>query len=124
MINKDKHNASPNNVKSAGRRQDNMAGSDEVIIEALEGKKNFKGYSLEELRYRLVVNRLKIAVTRDKLLLMTSPKMEKSANSISEYVSGFNSFFKYLDVAMVAYAITRRVTSVLRFFVPKRKNKN
>jgi hypothetical protein len=54
-------------------------------------------------------------------MLMTSPKMQKSANSISEYVSGFNAFFKYVDIAMVAYAITRRVASAVRFFLPKRK---
>jgi len=123
MNNRNKHNTSKNDVKPESRRPDSVTDSEEVMIETLEGKSNFKGYTLEELRYRLVVNRLKIAVTRDKLLLMTSPKMEKSANSISEYVSGFNSFFKYIDVAMVAYAITRRVTSVLRFFVPRRKKK-
>lgn len=91
------------------------------MLDALEGKSNFKGYTLDELRYRLVVNRLKITVTHDKLMLMTSPKMQKSANSISEYVSGFNAFFKYVDIAMVAYAITRRVASAVRFFLPKRK---
>lgn len=95
--------------------------SDKGMLDALEGKSDFKGYTLDELRYRLVVNRLKIKVTHDKLLLMTSPKMQKSANSISEYVSGFNAFFRYVDIAMVAYAITRRVVSALRFFVPKRK---
>lgn len=101
----------------AGSKPDSGTG----MLDALEGKSNFKGYTLDELRYRLVVNRLKITVTHDKLLLMTSPKMQRSANSISEYVSGFNSFFRYVDIAMVAYAIMRRVSAALRFFVPKRK---
>ena len=80
----------------------------------------FKGYTLEELKLRRVVNELKIASVKDRLMLMVSPQKKSEANTISSYIHGFDSFIKYLDIAMLAYGITRRVSGFFRRFSRRR----
>ena len=72
----------------------------------------FKGYTLEELKLRRVV--------KDRLMLMVSPQKKSEANTISSYIHGFDSFIKYLDIAMLAYGITRRVSGFFRRFSRRR----
>lgn len=81
----------------------------------------FKGYDLDELRYKLVVNRLKISLTQDRLLMLVSLRMQRNANTLTGYVSGVNSFIRYFDIAMVAFTIFHKLTSIWRFFFPRRQ---
>ena len=53
-------------------------------------------------------------------MLMVSPQKKSEANTISSYIHGFDSFIKYLDIAMLAYGITRRVSGFFRRFSRRR----
>lgn len=81
----------------------------------------FKGYDLDKLRYKIVVNRLKISLTQDRLLMLVSPRMQRNANTLTGYVSGVNSFIRYFDIAMVAFTILHKLASIWRFFFPRRQ---
>lgn len=83
-------------------------------------KPDFKGYTLEELRLRRVVNQLKIAAAKDRLMLMVSPQMKGEVKTISGCIRGFDSFMKYFDIAMLAYGVTRRVSGFFRRFSRRR----
>ncbi len=73
----------------------------------------FKGYTIDELRMNKVVSELKIAAAKDRLMMMVSPEVKGEVNTIKSCVRGFDTFMKYLDVALLAYGISRRVS---RFF--------
>ena len=73
----------------------------------------FKGYTIDELRMKKVVSELKIAAAKDRLMMMVSPEVKGEVNTIKSCVRGFDTFMKYLDVALLAYGISRRVS---RFF--------
>ena len=73
----------------------------------------FKGYTIDELRMNKVVSELKIAAAKDRLMMMVSPDVKGEVNTIKSCVRGFDTFMKYLDVALLAYGISRRVS---RFF--------
>lgn len=83
-------------------------------------KKNFKGYTLAELRYRRALTSLKIEMTTEKLKLLTSPKMQKEAKTVTGYVKGFESALRYVDYALIAYSVTRRVGNFFRRFGGKK----
>lgn len=73
----------------------------------------FKGYTIDELRMKKVVSELKIAAAKDRIMMMVSPEVKGEVNTIKSCVRGFDTFMKYLDVALLAYGISRRVS---RFF--------
>ena len=77
---------------------------------------HFKGYTLEELRLKKVVNELKVAAAKDRLMLMVSPQMKGEVKTISGCIRGFDNFMKYFDIAMLAYGVTRRVSGFFRRF--------
>lgn len=79
-------------------------------------KKNFKGYTLEEMRLHKVVNDLKINAVKDRLAMMVSPRAKNEAGAVAGCINGFESFMRYVNIAMVAYGITRRVTAFFRRF--------
>ena len=91
-------------------------------IEAQVHEAGFRGYNYDEIRYQLMVNRLKIEITRDKLAMLASPRMQQNANHLSGYVSGVSTFLRYFDIAMVGYTIIKKVASVVRFFLPHRQS--
>lgn len=82
---------------------------------------SFKGYTLEEMRMRKVVNELKIKITKEKLYSMVSPKAREESNAIKSCVRGFDNAMKYFDIAMMAYGVTKRVFSLFRRFGGKRR---
>lgn len=92
------------------------------VSEAPVAAAPFKGYTLDELRYKMVVNQLKISVVQDRLLMLVSPKMQRNADTLTGYVSNFSSFMRYFDIAMLAVGVFRKLVSVWRFFFPKRQN--
>lgn len=81
----------------------------------------FKGYDLDELRYKIVVNRLKISLTQDRLLMLVSPRMQRNANTLTGYVSGVNSFIRYFDLIMVGFTIFHKITSIMHLFSRRKK---
>ncbi len=82
----------------------------------LRRKHNFRGYTLNELRMRKVVNELKIGAAKDRLMLFVSPEVKNEVGAIKNYVRGFDTFMKYLDIALLAYGISRRVSRFFRKF--------
>ena len=89
------------------------------IFEASE--KEFRGYTLDEIRYKLVVNRLKIGIAKEKIVMLTSPKVQNESNALSGYMSGIGSIMRYIDIAVIAYTVFKKFTSVVRIFRPKRR---
>ena len=84
---------------------------------ALRHKKHgFRGYTLEELRYRRVVNRLKIDIAQERLRMTVSRQAKKEETTVAGVVSGFQNIMRYADIAMVAFGITRKVSSFFRKF--------
>ena len=84
---------------------------------------HFKGYTLEEMRMRKVVNELKIDITKEKLRSMVSPKAREESNAIKSYVRGFDSAMKYFDIAMLAFGVGKRVFSLFRRIGGKRRTR-
>lgn len=84
-------------------------------------EKPFKGYTLEEMRYRKVVTQLKIEVARERLMMAVSPKVKGEAQTISSYVRGFDTAMRYADIAMLAYSIMRKVGNFFSFFAGRKR---
>lgn len=83
-------------------------------------KVDFKGYTLEEIRLKKVINELKIAAAKDRLMLLVSPQVKGEVSTISGCIKGFDNILKYFDIAMLAYGITRRVAGFFRRFQRRR----
>lgn len=77
-------------------------------------RKNFQGYTLSELRYRRALTSLKIDMAKERLRLLTSPKMQSEAQAMTGYVKGAQTILRYVDYALLAYNVTRKVSSVFR----------
>ena len=60
-----------------------------------------------------VVSELKIAAAKNRLMMMVLSEVKGDVNTIKSCLRGFDTFMKYLDVALLAYGISRRVS---RFF--------
>ncbi len=82
--------------------------------------KEFRGYTLEELRYRRVVNRLKIDIAQERLKMTLSGQTKKEEAAVSGAVNSFQTVMRFVDIAMVAFGITRKVSSFFRKFSRKR----
>lgn len=76
----------------------------------------FRGYTLEEIRYRRLVNRLKIDIAQERLRMTFSRQTKKEETAISGAVNSFQTVMRFVDIAMVAFGITRRVSSFFRKF--------
>lgn len=83
-------------------------------------KKPFRGYTLDEIRYRRLVTGLKIEVAQERFMMLVSPKLREEKEAINGTVNGFQNFMRAVDIAMIAYSITRRVTKIFRRFSRKK----
>lgn len=76
----------------------------------------FKGYTLEELRIRRIINELKIRAVKDRLRLTYSFGAKGEAGTVKHYMNSFDNMMRYVDIAMLAYGVTRRVARLFRRF--------
>jgi len=83
-------------------------------------RKAFAGYTLEELRIRKVVNELKINAAKEQIALFVSPQVQGEVKSFSNCIRSFDTVMKYFDIAMLAYGISRRVSSFFGRFSRKK----
>ena len=83
----------------------------------------FKGYTLDEIRYRRALVDLKIAVAQDRLKSIASNKFVRQTQTVSEYAFGLNTILRYIDVAMIGYSVMRRISSFFRLFRSHSRNK-
>lgn len=81
----------------------------------------FKGYTLEELKYRKAVTRLKIDLTTERLRLYCNPRLKEEVQTVSGYVQGFENVMRYIDYAMVAYNISRKIGNFMGRFSRSKK---
>ena len=72
------------------------------------GKKKFKGYSLNELRYRMMVNDLKIQFAKSSL----------AAEMASE--KRLDTWLTYGQVALFSYRTAKKILSIFHGFKKKR----
>jgi len=83
-------------------------------------EKTFRGYTLDEIRHRKLVNNLKIESAQDRVMLLFSPKVKEEAKTINGTVNNFHNFMRALDIAIVAYNVTRRISKIFRKFSRKK----
>lgn len=76
----------------------------------------FRGYTLDEIRTRRVINELKINMAKERLLLTLTPREPREEQALHSAMSGFQNVMRYADIALVAFSATRRITSFLRKF--------
>lgn len=76
----------------------------------------FRGYTLEEIRYRRMVNGLKIEVAKERLMLLTLSQFRSESDAVSGAVTNFQQVMKWADIALAAYSVGRRVFSFFRRF--------
>lgn len=77
--------------------------------------KNWGGYTLDELRYRIVVNRVSLNVEKQRLteigqMITTNPFGVIGGNSLIGYLEKIMSALNYFDVAM---KVIRRIREIL-----------
>ena len=75
----------------------------------------FRGYTISEIRYQLILNHIKTEITRNQLMQIVSPPVQRTAG----YASWIRSFIRYFDIAILSYTIFRKLTSIIRIFRPR-----
>lgn len=81
----------------------------------------FKGYTLEEIRYRRMVNSLKIDVIKEKLSRTIGTDERKAESAVAGYVQTFQNLMQWFDIVMIAVGAFRKIASVFSFFSPRKK---
>lgn len=74
-----------------------------------KNEQEFKGYTLDEIRYMKVVNTLKINLVQDQLMMTFSPRITSEAQTVAGYMRYFETSMKYADIAIMAYNMFRRM---------------
>lgn len=77
--------------------------------------RSWDGYTLDELRYRIVVNRVSLNVEKQRLtefgqMVNANPFGVISGNSLSGYFEKIMSALNYFDIAM---KVVRRIREIL-----------
>ena len=79
-------------------------------------KRKFKGYTIEDIRYRQLVNDLKIKIEQDKLMLEVMPPEPPLGVSSSTVSQRIDMIITYGQMAFMAFKIVRRVRSFFQKF--------
>ena len=88
-------------------------------VAAPAGKKKFKGYSLNELRYRMMVNDLKIQFAKSSLAAeMASEKRREESNMLGLWMS-LDTWLTYGQVALFSYRTAKRYSP---YFTGSKRN--
>lgn len=78
---------------------------------------SFEGYTLDELRYRLLVNRLKISVQKERISTVLMPSLRDTGGWVARLIptmAHFDSVLKYADVALLSFTVGRKLISFFR----------
>lgn len=85
-------------------------------VQLHSNENSFKGYTLEELRARKVVNELKIDIVKNRIRRVVSPHESQKANTVKGYVKGFDFMMRYFNYAVLTFGISRRLLRLFRRF--------
>lgn len=75
--------------------------------------KTWRGYSLEELRYRRALNEVAIAIEKDKLMRQVSetlPRNEAGSSMLSRAIGALT----YMDYVIIAFKLMTRMSKLYR----------
>lgn len=83
-------------------------------------KKEFRGYTVDELRYRLMVNDLKIQFTRSRLAAELSAEKNQDSSSLSGMWLNLDTWLTYGQIALFSYRTVKKIISIFHGFKKKR----
>lgn len=79
-----------------------------------QNNKDFKGYTLEEIRYRKMVNTLKIDLLKQKIHTTVKPEEERAENAVASVVGSFQMAMQWFDMAMLAVGVGKKLYRTFR----------
>lgn len=79
-------------------------------------KRKFRGYTIEDIKYRQLVNDLKIKIEQDKLMLEIMPPEPPLGVSSTTVSQRIDMIITYGQMAFMAFKIVRRVRSFFQKF--------
>lgn len=79
-------------------------------------KSKFKGYTIEDLKYKQLVNDLKIKIEQDKLMLEVMPPEPPLGVSSATVSQRIDMLISYGQMAFMAFKIGRRVSTFFKRF--------
>lgn len=85
-----------------------------------KGKKKFKGYTVDELRYRLMVNDLKIQFTRSRLAAELSAGKSQESAPLAGMWFNLDTWLTYGQIALFSYRTVKKILSIFHGFKKKR----
>lgn len=77
----------------------------------------FEGYTLDEIRYRLLVNRLKINMQKERISTIIMPGLRETGGIVGRFMPAmahFDSWLKYADVALLSFTLGRKLMAFIR----------
>lgn len=74
----------------------------------------FKGYTLQELHYRKMVNKLKIDLQKERLNMVIGPARQAAGAAEERAVTGLERLAQYANMALLAYRLGRRAVVAIR----------
>ena len=87
--------------------------------EKLEATKKFKGFDLEQLRFRLLVNDIKIQYAKSQLAATFNTQQEGNKRGLSA-MEKVESAVTFVQIAMFSFRLAKKITSIFHGFKKKR----
>lgn len=80
-------------------------------------QKQFKGYTVDEMRYKLLVNSFKIKVQQERLMLELMPPATRDGAVRSGWSRRLDTMINYGQLAFMAFTMARKIIlPVHRYF--------
>lgn len=79
-------------------------------------KTKFKGYTLEDIKYKMLVNELKIKIQQDRLLLELVPPESPIGVTQTSLSERIDKAISYGQMAFLVFNIFRKASSFFRKF--------
>ena len=83
-------------------------------------KENFKGYDLNQLRYRLMVNDLKIQFAKSQLATEMAAERRREETNIAGMWLNLETWITYGQIALFSYRSVKKILSIFHGFKKKR----
>ncbi|MDE6125387.1 MAG: hypothetical protein K2G30_00355 [Muribaculaceae bacterium] len=81
-----------------------------------EPARQFKGYTLQQMRARKAVNQVRIDLQRQKLATTLSTRREPAESPYPSVTATIENVFRYAQIALYSYKIARRAMNLYQSF--------
>ena len=87
-------------------------------INTTDDSKSWKGFTLEDIRYRRAINTVKMEIEKERLMSETTQLVGNTTQGLftSATVRKLFSGFSYLDYGVLASQVFRQIQKVFRLF--------